>query len=1023
MTPEQRVKRKEEYDERMALIRAGQDADRLKAQERALKALFLLKEHVNGNRVLSEPERVALAGIVVERCIDSFFFFAKHVLEMDLITEQTHKKWADDLQSALYRGKKRMMRLKPRGCYKCLRKGTRISPVGIGENYNVLPANLINQGNFFDEGIKVTMESGRSYTCTKDHMFKTITGWSEAKLGLRVGMLRKIPNPYISIDEGQEYLMGLLVGDGCLRSYTPRLSCADQSTLEKLVSYGFNFRKVGNSKYDYNIIGFSKKIKECGLNGTNSWTKFIPEQYEGSAHFLRGLFDADSSVSIKYKAINYVTVSEKLADDVMRNLLYFGIVARKKYYEYAKTEKSPEHKAYKVTIYSGFLKEYYENIGFSCASKMEKLKQCVEDNNDIKNNPNVDTIPGEWKKLLKPDEKRKIRYELGFRIDNHHSHSREKVRQCGEFLGNEEVIAIANADIFWDKIKFIEEVGEVEFSAIGSDIENYITADGMIHHNTTLYGLAHMLWLWGCVSPQIRIFYTSANSLLLQEVSDKLNQYIGTDKSETLFSTIFGITKDAVAKNTSDVFNIKGRSGKGFSLVFRTSGGSSVGIHPNICIVDDPCFVGETPVLTINGYVPIKDIKAGDQVLTRFGFKKVLRSWKTRKNADVADYNINEKILTCTANHKIITGNGKKEISLLDNDIITKFVNDIWMSEIVETSIITNKRKSDVYNLTVEDVHEFVANGILVSNCDQNDRDSDTTRQGKARWFDGLTPLLVPFFDPKTGISLETILYIGTHWHLRDLIWHIEETNKKLPEDSKWDIESESVFTEDRQARYPEFFPLSKIMEIKANISDVFFACQYENLPMSEGMQVFDLKKLFFTRKDQIEADKGEMLCVFDPSLGKTHSDYAAVWWLHFHNNKITILDAIDDKVELNLIVHQIANKNMEYGCRHMIYENNGISLVEESLKSAHNRLNWRIHIEGLHHSSNKDERIMSMQPALYSGQVQFMSDYEIRYPEAMAQLIFYPVYGHDDFPDCLQMGIEHFKQARFQFIRYEELL
>jgi len=931
MTPEQRAKRKEEYDERMALIRAGQDADRLKAQERALKALFLLKEHVNGNRVLSEPERVALAGIVVERCIDSFFFFAKHVLEMDLLTEQTHKKWADDLQSALYRGKKRMMRLKPRGCYKCLAKGTPLLPYGIDEDYNTVPVRLYNQGDFKEEGLEIITKLGRKHICTKDHLFKTFDGWYFPEVGLKVAAF-------------------------------------------------------GNEKFE------------------------------------------------------------------------------------------------------------------------------------------------------------------------------------------------------WDEIISVEPVGIVEFSAIGSSNETYLSADGLVHHNTTLYGLANMLWLWGCVSPQIRVFYTSANSLLLQEVSDKLNQYIGTEKSETLYSLIFGITKDPVAKNTSDVFNIKGRSGKGFSLVFRTSGGSSVGIHPNICIVDDPCFVGETPVLTINGYVPIKDIKAGDQVLTRFGFKKVLRSWKTRKNADVADYNINGKILTCTANHKIITYKGKKEISLLDDDTIIKYEDSIWkseklakqkslpiwvsntedipnrninlienilwqagtlteklrfytvrfgslitarfqkvftfitkmmiemktnyliwnslkgqniiqntqegtcyapsaMSKIMPTSkrfeplqvngtnpkkdcrrpekfmilsqrlkkyvlcaersflqrisqrigknvvqknvglIATNKRKSDVYNLTVEDVHEFVANGILVANCDQNDRDSDTTRQGKARWFDGLTPLLVPFFDPKTGISLETILYIGTHWHLRDLIWHIEETNKKLPEDSKWDIESESVFTEDRQARYPEFFPLSKIMEIKANISDVFFSCQYENNPLSEGMQVFDLKKLFFTRKDQIEADKGEMLCVFDPSLGKTHSDYAAVWWLHFHNNKITIIDAIDDKVELNLIVHQIANKNMEYGCRHMIYENNGISLVEESLKSAHNRLNWRIHIEGLHHSSNKDERIMSMQPALYSGQVQFMSDYEIRYPEAMAQLIFYPVYGHDDFPDCLQMGIEHFKQARFQFIRYEELL
>jgi predicted phage terminase large subunit-like protein len=895
MTPEQRAKRKEEYERRIALIQAGKDADRLKAQERALKAIFLLKEHVNGNRVLTEPERIALSGIVVERCIDSFYFFARNVLEMDLLTEQTHKKWADDLQSALYRGKKRMMRLKPRGCYKCLKKGTRLSPIGIGEDYDILPANLINQGDFFEDGIKVTMESGRSYICTKDHMFKTIDGWSEAKYGLRVGMLRKIPNPYVYIDEAQEYLMGLLVGDGCLRKATPRLSCADISILDKLKEYNFEFSKIKGSAYDFSIKKFYDKIRDCGLEGTDSWDKFIPNQYEGSKHFLRGLFDADGSVSKKYHSIHFVTVSERLADDVMRNLLYFGIVARKKYYEYSRTDKSPEHKAYRITIYNGFLKEYYEHVGFSCAQKMNKLKQCIEDNNDIKKNPNVDTIPREWKKLLKPNEKRKIRYELGVRIDNHHAHSREKVKKCGEFLNNKEVIKLSEANIFWDKIKTIEEVGQTEFSAIGSDIENYITDDGMIHHNTTLYGLAFMLWLWGCVSPQIRIFYTSANSLLLQEVSDKLNQYIGTDKNETLYSLIFGIMKDSVAKNTSDVFNITGRSGKGFSLVFRTSGGSSVGIHPNICIVDDP--------------------------------------------------------------------------------------------------------------------------------CDQNDRDSETTRQSKARWFDGLTPLLVPFFDPKTGISLETILYIGTHWHLRDLIWHIEETNKKLPEDSKWDIESESVFTDDRQARYPEFFPLSKIMEIKANISDVFFACQYENLPMSEGMQVFDLKKLFFTRKDQIELDKGEMLCVFDPSLGKTHSDYAAVWWLHFHNNKITILDAIDDKVELNLIVHQIANKNMEYGCRHMIYENNGISLVEESLRSAHNRLNWRIHIEGLHHSSNKDERIMSMQPALYSGQVQFMSDYEIRYPEAMAQLIFYPVYGHDDFPDCLQMGIEHFRQARFQFIRYEEML
>jgi hypothetical protein len=54
---------------------------------------------------------------------------------------------------------------------------------------------------------------------------------------------------------------------------------------------------------------------------------------------------------------------------------------------------------------------------------------------------------------------------------------------------------------------------------------------------------------------------------------------------------------------------------------------------------------------------------------------------------------------------------------------------------------------------------------------------------------------------------------------------------------------------------------------------------------------------------------------------------------------------------------------------------------------------------------------------------VVFISDYKERCPEAMAQITFYPVYGHDDFPDAMQMGIEYFKKPRFEFNRYEELL
>lgn len=412
---------------------------------------------------------------------------------------------------------------------------------------------------------------------------------------------------------------------------------------------------------------------------------------------------------------------------------------------------------------------------------------------------------------------------------------------------------------------------------------------------TTIYGIGATLWVFGCFSPQIRILYTSANALLLQEVSDKINQYIGSEKNETLYSLIFGITKDGTAKNTSDVINIKGRSGKGFSLVFKTAGGSVVGSHPNLIIIDD-CL-------------------------------------------------------------------------------------------------------------------------------DANDRESSTTREGKKAWFDSLVPLLVPFKDEKSGITFETIFFIGTRYHLKDLIAHIMERNDNLPADQKWDIESESICDDYFKSNYPDFISDEKITELRNSMSDVAFSCQYANQPLMEGMQIFDIKKLTFVREEQVDLRLGEMLCVFDPSLGKSSSDIPAVWWLNYHNGVITCYDAIDERVQLNLIVHQIAAKNQLYNCRHMIYESNNASLIGQSIQDAHNRIGWKINLESVHHSSSKLERIVSIQPNLYSGHVQFMDDYKVRYPEAMNQIVFFGAYGADDCPDALEIGISFFKEKRFKFIRYEACL
>lgn len=77
-------------------------------------------------------------------------------------------------------------------------------------------------------------------------------------------------------------------------------------------------------------------------------------------------------------------------------------------------------------------------------------------------------------------------------------------------------------------------------------------------------------------------------------------------------------------------------------------------------LFDHACFVAGTLIQTNRGLVPIENIKIGDNVLTRKGYKKVLASSKTQTIAHVKTvYLSNGKTLTGTPNHPIyIKGKG-----------------------------------------------------------------------------------------------------------------------------------------------------------------------------------------------------------------------------------------------------------------------------------------------------------------------------------------------------------------------------
>lgn len=98
----------------------------------------------------------------------------------------------------------------------------------------------------------------------------------------------------------------------------------------------------------------------------------------------------------------------------------------------------------------------------------------------------------------------------------------------------------------------------------------------------------------------------------------------------------------------------------------------AVGIEEPLKIKDHGCIVGESLISTINGKKQIKDIKVGDILLTmnektnKLEYDTVEDCMLTGKNVEVYELELESgEKLVCTADHKILTTCGRKELTYL----------------------------------------------------------------------------------------------------------------------------------------------------------------------------------------------------------------------------------------------------------------------------------------------------------------------------------------------------------------------
>jgi phosphate starvation-inducible protein PhoH len=249
---------------------------------------------------------------------------------------------------------------------------TTIGEVNVGD-YVLTPSGKKTKiCGIFPQGKKqiyeIIFHDGSKTRCCLEHLWEinSPSGWSRKKSGykkvvntqyiidfLKEKELRK-STTNISIDLIEPiktknvkvpldpYLLGCLIGDGCLTTTTPKFTTKDLTILEQLknvLSENIKIKSCKGENCDYNFIDNSSRttklnsltniLKDLGVQGKKSYEKFIPSIYinsgtEQKLSLIRGLMDTDGTVDRRNGTVSFSTTSQVLAKQVQEIIWSLG---------------------------------------------------------------------------------------------------------------------------------------------------------------------------------------------------------------------------------------------------------------------------------------------------------------------------------------------------------------------------------------------------------------------------------------------------------------------------------------------------------------------------------------------------------------------------------------------------------------------------------------------------------------------------------------------------------------------------
>jgi intein/homing endonuclease len=358
--------------------------------------------------------------------------------------------------------------------------------------------------SFYYNGVKpcykIVLKSGKEIIVTDNHPLLTDMGWVLAK-DIQESHIIATPRDYgnigtIDVDDNVAKILGYIIGDGCCSKKGISFTNINEDIVKEIYELGHYFNcRIRNDDITYYFRKSDSHNKKKGYHSKNEIAEILEKykiRYKLSkekelceeifkwknkyiAILLNRLFACDGHYNVfkdGYTNFEITLASKKLIYQIQTLLLRFGIHSDIHY------KKSKCGKKYfdAWRLHVGTDCDKLINI-IGTKSKSEKL-------NFVKSYSTSDRIPNEVVRTQIKTVHEKLKTILNDK--RKFGYSRNKLLKLCNRFSFDGLTKVANSNIFWDYIKSIEFVGDLQTVVVSVEKNHNYISNNIISHNSYL---------------------------------------------------------------------------------------------------------------------------------------------------------------------------------------------------------------------------------------------------------------------------------------------------------------------------------------------------------------------------------------------------------------------------------------------------------------------------------------------------------------------------------------------------------